>query len=163
MGKAHSEGEMITPPDTLRKKVGGRMGAASEAMIATAEAAIADLSDNFDQWINDEMDKLETARKTVNEEGINGDAGQRLFNASHDLKGLGTTYGYPLVSEIADSLCTITLEKDVRAQAPMKLVNAHVDSIRALINGHIKTSNHPVGQSLLKELGTRAKAFLAGF
>ncbi len=163
MGKAHGEGEMITPPNTLRKKVGGRMGPASEAMIATAEAAIADLSDNFDQWMKDEVDKLETARKTVNSEGIDGDAGQRLFNAAHDLKGLGTTYGYPLVSQIADSLCTITLEKEVRTHAPMKLVNAHVDSIRALVNGKVKTPNHPMGQSLVRELGQRAKEFLSRF
>ena len=161
MGNAHGEGEIITPPNTLRKKVGGRMGPASEAMIATAEAAIADLSDNFDQWMKDEVGKLEAARKTVIAEGLDGDAGQRLFNAAHDLKGLGTTYGYPLVSEIADSLCTITLEKDVRAKAPMKLVNAHVDSIRAIVNGQIKTAQHATGQSLARELGQRAKEFLA--
>ena len=29
----------------------------------------------------------------------------RLFQAAHDLKGQGATYGYPLITEIADHIC----------------------------------------------------------
>ncbi len=129
--------------------------------IAKAEAALSNLSENFDTWICDEVDKLEVARKAVLEEGLGGDAGQDLFNAAHDLKGLGTTYGYPFVSGMADSLCKITLEKEIRAKASIALVSAHVDSIRAVVRGHIKTANNPVGQALLKELSDRATEFLA--
>ncbi len=161
MGNSQTTGVLITPPDTLRKKVGGRLGPANKAAIAKAEAALANLADNFDEWMTLEVTKLEDTRNVVRNEGIGGDAGQKLFNVSHDIKGLGTTYGYPLVSSIADSLCKITLELDVRAKAPLSLVNAHVDSIRAVVRGHIKTTNNPVGQSLVKELSERATKFLA--
>jgi hypothetical protein len=154
---------MITPPDTLRKKVGGKLGPVNAAAIARAEAAMESLSANFDTWICDELDKLEAARKAVLADGLSSDAGQHLFNAAHDLKGLGLTYGYPFVSGMADSLCKITLEDDVRAKAPMELVSAHVDSIRAVVRGHIKTANNPVGQALLKELSDRSAIFLAKF
>ncbi|MDQ7017861.1 MAG: Hpt domain-containing protein [Robiginitomaculum sp.] len=161
MRKNKAEGELIAPPDTLRKKVGGKLGPANMEAIAKAEAALSNLSENFDTWICDEVDKLEVARKAVLEEGLDGDAGQDLFNAAHDLKGLGTTYGYPFVSGMADSLCKITLEKEVRAKASIELVSAHVDSIRAVVRSHIKTTNNPVGQALLKELSDRATEFLA--
>lgn len=161
MIKTQAEGVLITPPDTLRKKVGGKLGPASKEAIAKAEAALSSLSDNFDDWISDEISKLETARKAVQDEGLGGDAGQKLFNAAHDLKGLGRTYGYPFVTGMADSLCKITLEKEVRIKAPIELVNAHVDSIRAVVRGHIKTANNPVGKALLQELSERAAQFLA--
>ncbi len=160
MRKSHAEGVLITPPDTLRKKIGGKLGPVDMDAIAKAEAAIVSLSGNFDEWINDEVTKLENARKGVLSEGIDGDSGQSLFNAAHDLKGLGLTYGYPFVSSMADSLCSITLEKEIRAKAPLSLVNAHVDGIRAVVRGHIKTTNHPVGKALLKELSDRAREFL---
>jgi len=161
MRKNHPEGELIAPPDTLRKKVGGKLGPASADAIAKAEAAISNLSENFDEWIGDEVTKLENARKAVLEKGLDGDAGEHLFNAAHDLKGLGTTYGYPFVSGMADSLCKITLEKEVRAKASIELVSAHVDSIRAVVRAHIKTANNPTGKALLKELSDRAQEFLA--
>ncbi|PHS21966.1 MAG: Hpt domain-containing protein [Robiginitomaculum sp.] len=161
MSKHQAEGILITPPDTLRKKVGGKLGPVNAAAIARAEAAMESLSENFDAWICDEVDKLETARKAVLVDGLSSDAGQDLFNAAHDLKGLGLTYGYPFVSSMADSLCKIILEEDVRAKAPIELVSAHVDSIRAVVRGHIKTTNNPVGQALLKELSDRSATFVA--
>jgi hypothetical protein len=161
MKKMQPEGVLMAPPDTLRKKVGGRLGPADPGAIAKAEAALADLSSNFDEWISEEVSKLEAIRQQVQSEGLDGDAGQHLFSCAHDLKGLGTTYGYPFVSGMADSLCTIVMEKDVRSKAPMNLVNAHVDSIRAVVRGHIKTNNNPVGQSLLQELSSRSAAFLS--
>ncbi len=161
MRKPQANGALITPPNTLRKKVGGKLGPVNMAAIAKAEAALSSLSENFDEWISDEVGKLEETRKAVLAEGLAGNAGQKLFNAAHDLKGLGTTYGYPLVSGMADSLCNITLEDDVRAKASIDLVSAHVDSIRAVVRGKIKTANNPVGQTLLKELSDRAAEFLA--
>ncbi len=161
MNKKPAMGALITPPDTLRRKIGGKLGAVNQDVIAKAEAALASLSENFDEWMSDEITKLEEARNIVRQNGMDGDAGQKLFGVSHDLKGLGVTYGYPFVSSIADSLCKITLEKDVRAKAPISLVNAHVDSIRAVVRGNIKTTDNPVGQSLVKELNQRSAEFLA--
>ncbi len=163
MGKTQKMGALFAPPDTLRRKVGGKFGPENKAAVAKAEAAMENLSSNFDEWMSEEVGKLEAARNTVRTEGLGGDAGQALFNAAHDLKGLGTTYGYPFVSAIADSLCKITLEKEVRVKAPVELVNAHVDSIRAVVRARIKTVKNPVGKSLVAELNDRTDEFLAQF
>lgn len=161
MGKTQNMGELITPPDTLRRKAGGSFGPANKDAIARAEAAMDGLSSRFDDWIGQEVTKLEAARKDVRDKGLSSDAGQALFNAAHDLKGLGATYGYPFVSAIADTLCKITLDADIRTKAPMELVNAHVDSIRAVVRGQIKTTDHPVGKKLVAELSGRVETFLA--
>ncbi len=156
-----SAAQFIRPPNTLLKKVGGKMGKANPQAIARAEAAIAGMSEQFEDWLGDEFKKLQTAHGAVKANSMADEYGEAFFKASHDLKGLGTTYGYPLVSEMADSLCKMTMDKDLRLLVPLKILSAHVDAIRAVIHGKIKVADHPVGVALSKELRNRTEEFLA--
>ncbi len=78
----------------------------------------------------------------------------------HDLKGLGTTYGFPLITRIAGSLCKLMDEPDKRHEAPMFLVDAHIDAIRAAVRDNICDTDHPVGKILADELEGRVLAYL---
>src|SRR5690349_16810511 len=120
---------MIQVPNTLRLKVGGagRLGALDPAAIAKAEAALKNLSGNFSQWLQDEITKLEAARQTVRAEGVSSETMEALYLRAHDLKGLGTTYGFPLITRVAASLCVLTDDAEKRTRAPMPLVDAHID------------------------------------
>jgi hypothetical protein len=42
-----------------------------------------------------------------------------------------------------------------RMAAPMPLVDAHVEAIRAVVRDKIKTDEHPVGRALVEELERR--------
>ncbi|MBL1429907.1 MAG: Hpt domain-containing protein [Robiginitomaculum sp.] len=129
--------------------------------IAKAEQALEALSSNFDDWIVVELTKLGDARKALPNNDMSGAEGKGLFHHAHDLKGLGTTYGYPIVTAFASSLCDIIGEAEIRAKAPITLVDAHIDSIRAAIKGSIKVTDHPVGKILSAELAKKTKQFLA--
>ena len=148
-------GQVIPAPNTLRLKVGGKLGGIDQAAIAKAEAALKSLSGNFAEWLNDEVAKLEAARQRVRNEGLTPDASESLYLRAHDLKGLGATYEYPLVTRIAGSLCKLIDDPDKRASAPMLLVDAHIDAIRAAVRDDIKTDEHPVGRALADELEAR--------
>ncbi|PHR62514.1 MAG: Hpt domain-containing protein [Robiginitomaculum sp.] len=160
MNQTAKNGELIKVPNTLKNKIGGRIGKVNHAAIAKAEAALASLSSNFEEWVADEVTKLEEARRKVSEGGLSGESGKELFGVSHDLKGLGTTYGYPLITQIADSLCSIIHTPELREQAPLRLIDAHVDAVRAAIRGKIKDVNHPVGSMLSSELRKKTQEFL---
>jgi hypothetical protein len=151
-----NSGQMIQVPNTLRLKVGGgRLGALDPAAIAKAEAALKNLSGNFAQWLQDEITKLETARQAVRGEGMTPQTMEALYLRTHDLKGLGTTYGFPLITRIAASLCLLTDDEEKRTNAPMPLVDAHIDAIRAAVRDDIKSDEHPVGRALVTELEAR--------
>jgi hypothetical protein len=126
-------GQLIQVPNTLRLKVGGRFGAIDPSAIAKAEAALKSLSGNFAQWLQDEVVKLE----------------------SHDLKGLGATYEFPLITRIAASLCRLIDDKQKRLSAPIALIDAHIDAVKAAIRDNIKTDDHPVGEALVTALERR--------
>ena len=157
-----NQGQMIQVPNTLRLKVGGRLGAIDPAAIAKAEAALKSLSGNFAEWLADEVAKLEAARQRVKIEGMTAESGENLYLRAHDLKGLGATYEYPLVTRIAGSLCKLIDDPAKRPDAPLFLIDAHIDAIKASVKGGIQSDTDPVGRALVTELEQRVKEFAAG-
>lgn len=151
--------QVIPPKGDLRKKVGA-LGAIDAAAIAKAEAALKNLAGNFSQWLQDEIDKLEAARQHVRAKGANAETMENLYFRAHDLKGLGTTYGYQLITRIAASLCELIDDKDKREKAPIPLIDAHIDAIKAAVREGMTTDEHPVGSALVKELEQQVKQAL---
>jgi hypothetical protein len=158
----NNPGQMIQVPNTLRLKVGGRLGAIDPAAIAKAEAALKSLSGNFAEWLADEVAKLEAARQRVKTEGMTAESGESLYLRAHDLKGLGATYEYPLVTRIAGSLCKLIDDPDKRAGAPLFLVDAHIDAIKAAVKGGIQSDTHPTGHALVSALEQRVRDHAPG-
>lgn len=152
-----NSGQMIQPPSLKLKLGGGRLGAIDPSAIARAEAALKSLSSNFTQWLADEITKLEGARQQVKVDGITPASMENLYLRSHDLKGLGTTYGYQLITRIAGSLCRMIDDKEKRATTPLELVDAHIDAIKAAVRDDIKSDEHPVGRILVVELERRVQ------
>lgn len=155
-------GQMFQAPNALRLKVGGgRLGAIDPAAIAKAEAALKSLSGNFAQWLNDEITKLEGARQTVRAEGVTAENMESLYLRAHDLKGLGSTYEFPIITRMAGSLCKLIDDPDKRTNAPLFLIDAHIDAIKAIVSDQIKDEDHPVGVALSVELERKVSAHLA--
>jgi hypothetical protein len=137
--------------------VGAPLPAFDEAALKRAEAALASLSSEFQGWMEEEVTKLVEARDAARAAGWDDVSLDRLFGCAHDAKGLGATYEYPLVTRLAGSLCRLIetpAGKDVARKAP-RLVDAHVEAIRATVRDKIKELNHPVARALLGELETQ--------
>ncbi len=144
--------QMIQPPNTLRLKVGGSFGGIDAAAIAKAEEALKAMSSQFAGWLQDEIDKLDAIRTDIKNEGWNAKTAEALYFRAHDLKGLGGTYQYPLVTRLAASLCRMIDNPTTRLSAPLSLVDAHIDAIKAVVRDTIQTDDHPIGKALANEL-----------
>ena len=146
--------QIIQVPNMLRLKV-GKAASLDGDVIARAEAALKSLSGQFAQWLQDEIDKLDAARAAIQAEGMTSAAAEGLYLRAHDLKGLGTTYEFPLITRIAASLCKLLDDADKRAAAPLFLVDAHIHAIKAAVRDDIRDAGHPVGKALAEELEGR--------
>ncbi len=158
---APASGQVIQPPNPLRERLGARFGKIDPNAIAKAEAALKGLASQFGQWLQDEVAKLEAARSQIRIDGVRRETIDRLYGHAHDLKGLGATYEFPLVTRMAGSLCKLLGEPQDRLAAPIPLIDAHVDAIRAAVRDNIKDAGDPVGRSLVEELERRVHAHLA--
>ena len=136
-------------------------GGVDPDVVARAEAALRSLSAQFSRWLQDEIDKLDAARAAVGVEVLTSPAGDALYTRAHDLKGLGGTYEFPIVTRAAGSLCRVIDNPQARAAAPMSLVDSHINAIKAMVRDGIKTDDHPVGQAMVLSLEDQVAAFRA--
>lgn len=158
---ATGEVEFTNPPNPLSAKLGARFGGIDAAAIARAEAALQSLSSQFDGWLKDEVEKLEAAHRAVHAAGATAEGMNALYIHAHDLKGLGGTYGFPLISRVAGSLCKLMDGPGGRGPGPLSLVDAHVDAVRAMVRGDIRAADHPTGLALAQALEGRMADYAA--
>jgi hypothetical protein len=143
--------EVFTPPNTLKTRLGGALPKLDAEAVERAERALKSLAVRFDDWMDEELAKLEGAWATVKANGMPGEAGSTLFLAAHDIKGLGTTYNFPLVTRLATPLCRLIETEELRASAPNVLVAGLIEAIRIAIRERIRTDDHPTGRALAEE------------
>ena len=120
--------------------------------VARTEAALAAMAVNFDEWLKIEITRMEVAMSAVQSQGRTEASMEALYHRAHDLKGLGATYGFPIISQIAGTLCRLIDSAERRMSAPMSLVGVHVEAIKAAARNGIRTDDDPVGKALVREL-----------
>lgn len=153
--------QVTSPPNTLRAKVGDAFSGVSADAIARAEEALKAMSGQFGQWLQDEISRLDNAQAAIRANGYTTKTAEDLYFRAHDLKGLGATYQYPLVTRLAGSLCKLMDDPIRRMEAPLVLIDAHIDAIRAVVRDQIQTDDHPTGRVLSETLEARVEAHRA--
>ncbi len=151
---------VFAAPTALRERVGPRTGRVDLEALARAEAALAAMSSNFALWLQADVDKLDACREAIRSDGLDAKRLDRLFACAHDLKGLGSTYEFPLVTRMACSLCKLLGDGESRLRTPLALIDAHVSAIKAAVRGNIRDSDNPVGSALAIELERHTSEFL---
>ena len=73
---------------------------------------------------------------------------KKINALAHDLKGQGGTFGYPLITSFADSLFQFTGAGARQTDNYVQIVQAHIDSIRAVVAGKIRGDGGQTGREL---------------
>ena len=94
-----------------------------------AEAAVDDLSSRFDAWMQADLDKLKAAWEIAKTEGASLADYSQLQTCAHNIRGVATSYGYPAISRLCGSLCTLLADTDPGDNAA--LINLHVEACTA--------------------------------
>ncbi len=160
---AKSTFEIIQPRNALREKLGNKSPVLDPAALARAEAALKNLSGQFQQWMEDEVCRVETARDAAVKRNFDPESMNDLYGCAHDAKGMGTTYEYPLITRLAGSLCRLLDTPASRALAVKtpRLLSAHVDAMRAAVRDRIKSDQDGLGAALANELEGQVSKVLA--
>jgi hypothetical protein len=121
--------EIHHPPDQLAPKVDRESGISFEEIEERAGKNLEGLVDQFLESVSESTILIKKALKTL--EINQGTAVERdlIFNQSHDLKGMGGSFDYPLISLVGDKLCTLTDEDIDVVDLNLQLITAHVDII----------------------------------
>jgi HPt (histidine-containing phosphotransfer) domain-containing protein len=157
----YGDHEVIRPENKLRKAVSSTPYAPSDDPVARAELALAELSSEFSSWMDIECERLDKARCTIVVGGFTEASKNDLFHAAHDIKGQAATFGFPLVALAADSLCRLIEYSSDVTRIPLKLVDQHVDAVRAIYHEYARSDAKELAATLTKRLCVVTDEFLS--
>jgi hypothetical protein len=151
--------QLIDPRDAGLRALDLKHPIFGDDALARADKTLEALGGAMEQWLDADIARLQEARLNAECAGWDDASLEPLMTAA-DIKGMGTTYGYPLATQIGASLCRLieTAAGKAAARREPALVCAHVDALRALVRDDVRTDAHPVGQALLQALDARVAA-----
>ena len=156
----YGDHEVIKPENKLRKVVSVKPLPPGEDPVARAEKALAELSGEFSTWMDTECERLDQARRSIAASGFTAASTEALFHAAHDIKGEAATFGFPLVALAADSLCRLIEHTPDVTRIPVKLVDQHVDAVRAIHREYFRSDAKELAATLTKHLRAVTDEFL---
>lgn len=160
----HKDHSVIIPPTTLRDRAMSLGGTSKDGFdteaLARAEEALATLATDFSVWMRDEAAKLEAARETFRKAPGEEDNQQVLYRASHDIRGQGRTFGYPLAGEVADGLCDLIDGCEEMTVQVLDLIDAHIDAVRAIVRDDVRDEGDAVARRVVGELKSAREAII---
>ena len=110
--------------------------------------------------MDSECERLDKARRDIAAGGFTKANKEALFHAAHDIKGEAATFGFPLVAAAADSLCRLIEHTPDATRIPIKLVDQHVDAVRAIYREYARSDAKELAATLTKRLREVTDEFL---
>lgn len=130
-------------------------------LIAAAEQQIQAMAGDYADWMRGSISKLETAVTRLENPSTSASAVLVEINRiAHEFRGQGGIFGYPLMTEFGKSLFEATQDRTIAiTPAVVKLIDAHVDSLKVVMQQRIKGDGGPVGRELLESLAQAKRKY----
>ncbi|MBL4802739.1 MAG: Hpt domain-containing protein [Emcibacter sp.] len=112
------------------------------------------LKDTYLHWTRTQLDKLRAHLQLLEQESAYkpDDLLTEIFDLSHNIKGLGGSFGYYLMTDIATSLCEYLRFKDNISDLQTDIITAHVKSMDVVLTEEIGGSGGEQGNQILEQL-----------
>lgn len=141
----------ITPPNYLKQKVGSgglsvEIIAKAEQMIANHNIDFAPHAETFLQSIQATMERVKTSKFRTHDHVIT------MIHPVMQLKANGGMFGYPLITEVAQSALSFLENIHVLDDDAINIIHAHHNTLQSIMNSKIRGLAGETGFQLVKEL-----------
>jgi chemotaxis protein histidine kinase CheA len=142
--------QIINPPSLLKAKVGGELEY-DEEVVARAEAAVAELAEEYEAWLQNDLIELARLRDEV--KGDPDRARSHLDEMArrvHEVKGQAGTFGYTLVTTLADSLGDMLDRLEGLDTQHLEVIDAHIEAMQVIRRDNIRGDGGAPGRELIQ-------------
>lgn len=155
--------QLIEPPNELRAKVTGS-GAMDEQMEKQVKIAMRKHELHYPQHAMKQLVKLgnfvHELRQHLGTARVD-DLLQDIYKISHCMRGEGGCYGFPLITNVANSLCEfVEVLDDVREQKLITIIDAHCQTLNIIIRKNIKDDGGQTGKEIFYHLTSIVENYL---
>jgi chemotaxis protein histidine kinase CheA len=128
-----------------------------ERRLAAAEKNIAGAAVGFTDWAGTDVAEALAAVDKLADGGAE-EATDLIFRVAHDLKGQGTTFGYPLATQIAGLLCDFIRSTNSSPSIDsVSVIRAHLSALNLVLKQNIKGEGDAASKQLIEKLTLAAE------
>jgi len=143
--------DIFEPPNFLKAKV-KVLDAPVEEIIGNANRSLAELRTHYETWTLEEVGRLyDLLARRWTKDTERALASDMMRRTANDMRGRGGTFEYPLISQIAESLCEY-LGRVTPAEQREDIIRAHLDAIQAVIRQKIQGPGDATAQAIVTGL-----------
>lgn len=116
-----------------------------------AEEAVSKLSEQYRDWALSDIETLRGCVANISGDATRDEAIAKIRSIAHDMRGQGSTFGYPLITQIAQSISG-TLKMSLDTEALIADLSAHIDTVEAIIEIEATGDGGDKGRDILQSL-----------
>lgn len=155
----------ITPPNNLRQKqkLAGVTSTIDGVWLDAAEKSMSNARFDYLEAVNEDMARLQAAYEAA----LKDPAGrvqriQELYAIVQTIKGQGSSFGYPLISNVGAQLARFIEDcGDSMTDPQMEGVKVHVETLRLIMQQKMEGDGGPMGQKIVAGLALVIKKMTA--
>ncbi len=137
----------------------GFNSAAAREAIARAEEEIKTLKSGYIEWVKADLDQMVGLIDSVRaSHGANPAAIRAIHSSLHNIKGQGATFGFNLVTDIAQVGCRLLQERESVNPEELKVADVCRSLIRVAIEHGMEGDGGEKGRQMLARLVAMAEA-----
>jgi len=160
-----SDSQIIHAPHNLKKaKIGTGPAKLDTKAIERAERAVKSMEKDYAVWAQDDLAALDASFARYRaKSGDPAESMRTMFRIALDMKGQGASFGYQMITRIADLLAAFLEERDTLSPFDCDVVAAHIAAMRAVFAQEVRGDGGDTGGALVDGLNKLiAKAAAAG-
>jgi len=124
-----------------------------EAVLARAQAAVADLAKNYAPNTLADLERCAALLQAARTDPAGRGARVKdIYGIAHNMKGQGSSFGFPLVTRIGQSLCALTRRERAFSDQDLAVIQAHFEALKLILTKDIKGDGGEVGGKLAARL-----------
>ena len=146
-------------PDIFRESAEKRTKTETDIMAQKAANAISGLTDQYIAQVNQDLIALKQALETARQGSPDAyfQATHDVFSFKmHDMKGQGTTFGYPLLTEIGTYACNYLRYKSDMTLADLDKLTLLVNDIECVLTQNLTGDGGDMGAQIRSHLADDA-------
>ena len=142
--------EVIHVPDIISERVmlNGPNAVDVDALDKMDMAFVEKISNNYLAFFHDDLEALKAAFSSLSEDRQNREKIEHLYTISHDIKGQAGSFGFDLITAIADLLCSSIENMDAIGDKQLEIIGFHVEAMRIAEMKKMKGMGGPAGEKL---------------
>ena len=128
----------FTPPSHMLKAKATRSTKDLRSILIEADQGIAELSKDYLEYAREDAKRLGVICDELESSGGAKEAIETAYWIAHQMKGEGGTFGYPLITSVAASLCNLLDRRESLEEAQVEAVRLHYKAMLLVVSRPLK-------------------------